>query len=210
MDNYIGKKFGRLLVKDITFLYSGNRRRKFAVCLCDCGKEHVTRLDGILSGLTVSCGCNKNSKNKLKNYRTGMSGTRIHDIYHSMKARCLNKNNCSFGNYGGRGITVCDEWKAKRGFDKFYEWAMRSGYSENLTIDRIDNNKGYCPENCRWVDIKTQSRNRRTNKIIEYNGESHCLVEWAEILNVKYGTLNSGLHRGKTIAYYAKRKGTIF
>lgn len=210
MEDLIGKKFGRLTIKDIICKKKFNRNRKFAVCVCDCGNEHITRLDGILENRTFSCGCQKNEKNKLKNYRNGMSKTRIHYIYHSMKARCLNKKNCSFNNYGERGITICDEWNARKGFDNFYDWAMKNGYKENLTIDRIDNNKGYSPENCRWVDIKTQSRNRRTNHIVEYKGVKHCLVEWAEIFKVNYGTLNSGLHRGKTIDYYAERKRTVF
>ena len=100
-----------------------------------------------------------------------------------MKKRCDNGNK----NYGGRGITVCNEWK--NSFNTFYEWALNNGYNETLTIDRINVNGNYCPENCRWATITEQQNNKRTNVIIEYDGVSHTVSEWAKILNIKRETL---------------------
>ena len=109
-----------------------------------------------------------------------------------MKNRCDNGNK----NDGGRGITVCNEWK--NNFDAFYEWALNNGYNETLTIDRIDVNGNYCPENCRWATITEQQNNKRTNVIIEYDGVSHTVSEWAKILNIKRGTLDKRL-KTKTV-----------
>ena len=118
----------------------------------------------------------------------GMNDTRLNGVWRDMRYRCNNSNSNYYSHYGGRGIKVCDEWNE---FINFYEWSMKNGYKEGLSIDRIDVDKGYSPENCRWVDMKTQQRNRRNNRIIEYNGMSLCIAEWSEV---------TGLHR-KTIAY---------
>lgn len=99
-----------------------------------------------------------------------------------MKDRCYNKKCKDYQMWGGRGITICDEWL--RDVKSFYDWAMTHGYKDNLTIDRIDNNKGYSPDNCRWVDRKTQARNTRRNRVITINGETKCLVEWCEVFNI--------------------------
>ena len=106
-----------------------------------------------------------------------------------MKQRCTNPNNKAWKNYGGRGITICDEWIGKYGFDKFYEWSIQNGYTDELTIDRVDVNGNYCPENCRWVTRKTQQNNTRANVVISYNNEKHTLTEWADILGIKSATL---------------------
>lgn len=107
-----------------------------------------------------------------------------------MKSRCYNKNDKRYKDYGGRGIIVCDEWLDKEnGFMNFYQWAMASGYKDNLTIDRIDNNGNYKPNNCRWATDKEQSRNRRSNHLIKYKNETHCIAEWAEKLNIKQTVL---------------------
>jgi hypothetical protein len=111
-----------------------------------------------------------------------------------MVARCHRKNTKAYPAYGGRGITVCDEWK--NSFQSFYDWAMENGYNDGLSIDRIDNDKGYSPVNCRWVTMDTQSNNRRSNVTVEYNGESHTVAEWAKILGIKYGTLHKRLEEG--------------
>lgn len=110
--------------------------------------------------------------------------TRLLDTYTNMKQRCYNKNAKSFTDYGGRGIKVCDEWF--NDFQAFKEWALSNGYNDTLTIDRIDNNKGYSPNNCRWVDRKTQNRNRKNVKYYTINGDTHCLSEWCEILGLNY------------------------
>lgn len=116
-----------------------------------------------------------------------LTGSRIYNIYCSMKQRCFYKKNNRFQNYGGRGITICDEWK--NDFMSFYNWAMDNGYKDNLTIDRINNDGNYEPNNCRWVEEKTQAKNRRNNIIIEYNGKNYCLKDLCKKLNLKYATI---------------------
>ena len=116
----------------------------------------------------------------------GMTKTRIHRVWCSMRERCSNVHNKSYKNYGGRGISVCQEWQDD--FMNFYNWAIANGYDENAkygecTLDRIDVNDNYYPENCRWVDIKTQNRNYSKNHLITYNGETLCLTDMA----IKYG-----------------------
>lgn len=111
-----------------------------------------------------------------------------------MKKRCYNKHRKDFYEYGGRGITVCKEWFDD--FMTFYDWSMSNGYNDNLTIDRIDNNKGYSPDNCRWVDIKTQSNNTRKNVYLSYNGETMTLAEWSRKLNINRNTLKARYRKG--------------
>ena len=104
-----------------------------------------------------------------------------------MKRRCYSKDEKCYPNYGGRGITICDEWLGEKGFEHFYEWAMANGYRDDLSIDRIDNDGPYAPWNCRWATTKEQGSNRRTNVVIEMRGESHTQNEWAELLGVTRG-----------------------
>jgi hypothetical protein len=115
-----------------------------------------------------------------------MSKTRLFRIYADMKTRCYNTKRPAYELYGLRGIGMCDEWLNKGGFEKFYEWCMNNGYSKDLTIDRINNDKGYSPENCRWTTCKEQCNNRRGNLNIEYNNETKTLAEWCDFLNMPY------------------------
>lgn len=132
--------------------------------------------------------------------------TRLNAIYNGMKNRCYNSNRKEYKNYGGRGITICDEWINKervsenhasntKGWIAFKKWALSNGYADNLTIDRIDNEKGYSPENCRWVTIKEQNNNQRTNCLITYHGKTQNLVQWCEELGLKYRTVKSRLNQ---------------
>lgn len=109
-----------------------------------------------------------------------------------MNSRCYRKNCIAYKNYGARGITICEEWKSN--FDNFYNWAINNGYSENLSIDRIDNNKGYSPENCRWTTKKVQANNQRSNCLITYNGKTQTMKQWADELGINYSTLRSRLN----------------
>lgn len=120
-------------------------------------------------------------------YFHGESYTRVHRIWDNMKGRCYNKNSTDYPRYGGRGITVCDEWK--NDYQAFSKWARISGYRDDLTLDRIENNVGYCPENCRWVSRKKQANNTRNCKYYLFNGESHTLAEWADIVRIPKTTL---------------------
>lgn len=110
-----------------------------------------------------------------------------------MKTRCYNQNAINYQWYGAKGVRVCDEWQR---FLPFYEWAISSGYSDNLTLDRKESDKDYTPENCRWVTISEQQRNRSDNALITINGETKCLCEWSRIYGVNYGTVRSRHERG--------------
>ncbi len=127
----------------------------------------------------------------------GQYKTRLYRIWKDMKTRCYNPSYNAYSNYGGRGINVCEDWKFS--FVAFYKWAMANGYSEELTLDRKNNNGDYSPSNCRWVNIKTQANNRRTNHLIEYNGEIHTIAIWADLLGLKKNTLTARLSRGWSI-----------
>lgn len=126
--------------------------------------------------------------------------SKLNGIYRAMKRRCYNPNCKDYVNYGGKGITICDEWNNSekvcthygiwsKGWKAFEEWAMANGYKEGLTIDRIDNNKGYSPENCRWADKKTQSNNRNYCQVITYKGKTQNMKQWCEELNLNYKTI---------------------
>lgn len=125
-----------------------------------------------------------------------MYNTRIHYIWANMKSRCYNPKNNHFDSYGARGITVCDEWL--NSFEAFYEWAMSHGYADNLTIDRIDNDGNYCPENCRWATIADQNRNKRNSIHIEIDGKTQTLSQWAKESGVPKSTISYRHKHGKT------------
>ena len=118
----------------------------------------------------------------------GMSGTRLYRCYRDMLSRCKGTAKKSKANYYDRGITYCAEWET---FEAFRDWALSHGYREDLTLDRINNNKGYSPDNCRWATRSVQNNNTRQNHFITYNGETHTLKEWSDILGINYKTLKS-------------------
>lgn len=126
----------------------------------------------------------------------GETKTRLHKIWEAMRSRCCDKNHKHFGDYGGRGIHICEEWSD---YIHFRNWALNNGYSEDLTIDRINVNGNYCPENCRWVTMKEQQNNKRTNRYISMNGETHTIAEWSEITGIKKTTLRERLNSGWSV-----------
>lgn len=168
------------------------------LCRCDCGNEKVVSAKILRSGHARSCGClNKECSAKrvvLMNRTHGHTGTRIYGIWSGIKKRCYNQNANNYVDYGGRGISICDEWQA---FEPFYKWAMSNGYSDELSIDRIDNNGNYCPENCRWATDETQARNRRSTRKYGYKGKSLTLAEWGKITGINPQTLSSRIHSCK-------------
>lgn len=117
----------------------------------------------------------------------GLTNTKLYGVWHTMKSRCFNPNNKKYKNYGGRGITVCDEWR--HDFQAFYDWAMSHGYEEGLTLDRVDNDRGYCPENCRWADWKTQANNMRRTPRIVVNGVKYTAKELSLATGIGYRTI---------------------
>lgn len=129
-------------------------------------------------------------------YVHGKRKTRLYRIWANIKTRCTNKNDPHYRCYGGRGITVCDEWK--NDFKAFYDWSVRHGYADDLTIDRINNNGNYEPSNCRWVDYKTQANNKRNVILITHNGETHNAAEWAQILHLGHDTIRQRYRKGWT------------
>lgn len=142
----------------------------------------------------ASCGCYKREMLSKKQSKHRQTNTRLYGIWCAMKSRCGNNNTLAYPDYGCRGITVCEEWK--NSFESFMNWANSSGYDEKLSIDRIDNDGNYCPENCRWVDSATQASNRRSNVIYEYNGVSHNISEWSKIMGISYKKLHRRLKSG--------------
>lgn len=160
-ESRVGEKYGRLKIVRIDHK-EGNT--VYVLCDCDCGKKKVIALKSIVSGATVSCGCyNKEQARKSKNIIHGMSRTRLYKIWCKMKSRCYDKNDIKkYSYYGGRGITVCEEWK--NNFVNFQKWAEKNGYCDNLSIDRIDVNGNYEPSNCRWITMAEQQSNKRNNK----------------------------------------------
>lgn len=179
-----GQRFGRLVaIKPVSTDKYGQVEW---FCQCDCGNGCVTIVNRLRKGKTRSCGCLKDEGN---NRRHGMCYTRLNGIYRKMKERCYWVNNPCYENYGGRGITVCDEWLGKDGFKNFAEWSLSNGYSDTLTIDRRNNDKGYSPDNCRWVDYKMQGRNTRRNHLMTLNGETKTMIEWSEITGISYSVI---------------------
>ena len=196
----IGDRFGRLVVVD------GGKfigRKKASECRCDCGRVKTIRNEHLKRGMVRSCGCLQRDMASSAHFVHGGKGTRLYTIWKGMNERCNNPNSHARANYHDKGITVCDEWG---NFSAFREWAVANGYAENLTIDRIDNDRGYSPENCRWVGRDVQSLNRRVTIFVPFNGRKVALAELARETGIPYGTLYDRMSHGRPLTETKKQK----
>lgn len=185
-----GKKFGYLTV--LRYTKTVNYKPYFEV-ICDCGcKKEVIGAD-LKSGRTISCGCVGKSRRLKQVVTHGHSKTKLYKIWLGMNRRCFDPNNNVYKYYGQKGIKVCPEWS---NFIVFEKWAKSNGYEEGLSIERIDFNKDYCPENCKWIPRREQALNTSRNIFIELNGKKKCLKEWCDILDLPYGTIQSRIYKG--------------
>lgn len=193
----INKTFGRL-----TVLYRAKDKEKKGSgilyhCRCSCGKERDIPVHNLISGATKSCGClsRELAKQRATKYTGLNSSSKLYGAWHNMLTRCLVPENSRYYDYGGRGITVCEEWKD---FNNFKEWSLKNGYVEGkgLSIDRINNNGNYEPLNCRWIPLSEQSFNKRSNKFITYNNETMTMKEWSLKLGINYDTLRNRFKEG--------------
>ena len=195
-----GKKFGKLTVIE----RAENRGNEtFWKCKCDCGNTKKINGSKLKNGHTKSCGCYKKEishaykgNNSLINKTHGMSESRLYRIYKKMYRRCYKPQTKYYCNYGGRGIKICQEWLDD--FMNFYKWAMENGYSDELSIDRIDNNGNYEPNNCRWATRKEQANNTRKTVFLTYKGETKSASEWSKITGIRQDTITMRKRKGLT------------
>lgn len=193
-----GRKFGRLTVlgrgEDAT--RKNGRHDTTFICQCDCGNVTQVMASRLKNGCTQSCGCIHREFIGSLNKKHGQTNTRLYAIWERMRARCNNENTKEYPHYGGRGIRVCDEWDD---FEVFREWALQAGYTDKLTIDRIDNSAGYCPNNCRWATMTEQANNKRNNHLITLNGKTQTLAQWVKETGIKRDTIKKRIKYGWSI-----------
>lgn len=182
-----GQRFGRLVVMEMRPVPRPGRT--LCLCLCDCGITTEVRANDIVGGRSTSCGCYRAELQT----KHGDVKTRLHQVWVNMKSRCLRPTAAGYGNYGGRGISICQEWlEDYRNFKK----DMGETYKPHLTLERIDNNKGYYKENCRWATMKEQGRNRRTNRYVQTPAGTMVMVEAATLYNLTTSTIAMRIKAG--------------
>ena len=195
VEDLTGQKFNKLTV--IKRVENTKNSQTKWLCKCDCGNTKIVTGTGLRIGHPKSCGCASYEYVSKAIKKINILDKRLYSILHQMKQRCTNQKLPCYKNYGGRGIKVCKEWSLKegKGYNNFYNWAMQNGYKDALSIDRIDVNGNYEPNNCRWINNKQQCNNKRNNRRITYNGETHTMMEWSEILNINYNALRTRIKR---------------
>lgn len=174
-------RYGKLTVIKYYPKHNGKRNIYYCDCECDCGGHITTPASSLVNGKRTNCGCESRFH--------GIKDKRLKNIWQSMKQRCNNPKSKSYNSYGGRGIKVCSEWE--HSFKDFYYWAINNGYDENLSIERIDVNKGYCPDNCKWIPIKEQAYNKQNTVRFEVDGETRTAIDLANEHNIYKDTLVS-------------------
>lgn len=189
----IGRKFGKLTVIGKSEMRTSNGEIKW-ICSCECGKTTIVKGSNLRGGKTKSCGCGvvDGLRAGWKKEKHGGCGTRLYGIWRGMKNRATEKADKKHKkDYYDRGIRICDEWE--HSFENFREWALSNGYADDLTIDRIDVNGGYCPENCRWITLAEQANNRRSNRNYTFDGKTQNIAQWARELNISEDMLRERL-----------------
>lgn len=193
LSNLSGKVFGRLTV---TSEFTRRSKQTYWLCRCECGTEKLIYSGSLKRGITTSCGCYQREVTAqvgAATKRHGLHGHPLYNLFMKLRDRCENPNNPAYKNYGGRGI-ACLFF----GPVEFIEWAEANGYRAGLSIDRIDNDGPYSPENCRWASSKQQCRNTRRNRIVEHGGEALCVAEWAERQNLTLNAVYGRVRKGRT------------
>lgn len=165
--------------------------RKRSLCKCDCGTIKVVSNSNLKGGVSTSCGCARGPA--IRKGDALRHGEKLYGVWLDMRCRCQNSNDRSWKNYGGRGISVCEEWED---YNVFRKWSLENGYRHGLTIDRIDNDGDYCPENCRWTTRKVQGNNTRRNTFLTVGNETHTLSEWADITGISVSTISWRARQG--------------
>lgn len=191
-----GEKFGKwTIIEEIAPKIISNKPRRMFRCKCECGNIGEVQLACLRNEHSTSCGCEQKKKASAANTKHGLGKHSLYNTWKNMKKRCNNPNASGYENYGGRGIYVCEEWS--NSFQSFYDWSIDNGWSKELTIDRIDTNGNYCPENCRWASIEIQMNNTTRNHYIEYEGNTYTLSTLAKHLNIPYNIIRYRLSNCK-------------
>ena len=185
-----GNKYGKLtVIERVENAEHGITRWK---CLCDCGKYTIVRGSNLKTGAVKSCGCLIHQPHNTHH----LSNTKLYGVWAGIKSRCYNDNGSRcYKDYGGRGIVMCDEWK--NDFMSFYKWALQNGYREGLTIERINVDGNYCPENCTWIPNSQQQGNRRSCLYYTYKGKTQNLKQWCDELNLDYKLMHDRIRMKK-------------
>lgn len=186
--NLLNQRFSSLLVVSKA---GTKNNRVIWNCQCECGRSVIVDTHSLTTGNTKSCGCKKYGNRVTHGEAKSNKQTRLYRIWAGMKNRCNNESHIGYAYYGAKGIKVCDEWND---YEIFKGWALENGYADNLTIDRIDNQKGYCPENCRWATYKTQCNNTTRNHYVTADGQTLSISQWAERNNLPCRTIAARLN----------------
>lgn len=195
-----GMTFGHLtVIKRSEDHISANGSKKVVwKCKCDCGSYTEVTSGNLLSSHTTSCGCVGSRKTiGARSVTHNKSKDQLYSVWSGIKRRCYNPNEEGYYKYGGRGISMCDEWRES--FFSFYKWGIKNGYCKGLQIERIDNDGNYCPENCRWATAKEQAYNRRNTIYLECFGEKNNLWEWEKKTGIPASRIDDRIRKGWSV-----------
>ena len=186
----LGEKYNYLTVIEE---WRNDRNQLICRCRCDCGNESVVPMYKLKSNRIKSCGCMRSALIKEARTKHGSRKTMLYSKWSGIKRRCYNENDSHYKDYGARGIGMCEEWE--KSFSAFEKWAKESGYKDGDSLERVDVNKGYCPENCCWISMEDQAKNKRNTVWIIYNGMPKRMAEIADLENIPVKTISSRYYR---------------